>query len=202
VIRTIIFDLGGVIVPFDMARGYAALERLSGCPAAEIPKRLAATDLVRRFETGGLEPREFVAQLSSHLGVNTSYEEFCSLWSCIFLPGTLVPEVAIEALHRRHRLLLLSNTNSLHFEMISASYPVLRHFDDVILSHEVGLLKPAPEIYAAAIARAGCFPGECLFIDDLAVNVKAARSAGIDALRFESWESLQPELRSRGIYWE
>src|SRR5579885_201173 len=145
-----------------MARGYAALERLSGCPAAEIPKRLAATDLVRRFETGGIEPRPFVAELSARLGLATSYEEFCSLWTCIFVPGTLVPEPVIEALHRNHRLLLLSNTNSLHFEMIAASYPVLRHFDDFILSYEVGLLKPAPELYAAAIERAGCPAGECL----------------------------------------
>src|SRR5579884_2578407 len=178
-----------------MARGYAALERLSGCPAAEIPKRLAATDLVRRFETGGLEPREFVAQLSSHLGVNTSYEEFCSLWSCIFLPGTLVPEVATEALHRRHRMLLLSNTNALHFEMISASYPVLRHFDDLILSHEVRLLKPSPDLYQKAVQRAGCDARECVFIDDLAVNVEGARAVGIDAIQFTSWESLAPELR-------
>jgi putative hydrolase of the HAD superfamily len=199
VTRAIIFDLGGVIVPFDMARGYAAMERLCGCPAAEIPKRLAATDLVHRFETGRIPARDFVAQLSAYLGFRTTYDDFRTLWSCIFLPGTLVPEAEIEALRRNYRLLLLSNTNSLHFDMISASYPVLRHFDDLILSHEVGLLKPAPEIYAAAVERAGCAPGECLFIDDLTVNVDAARRAGMDAIRFENWDSLAAELRARGI---
>jgi FMN phosphatase YigB (HAD superfamily) len=202
VIRTLIFDLGGVLVPFDMSRGYAALERTCGCPAAEIPKRLGATDLVHRFETGRIGPRDFVAQISAQLGMRISYEEFCSLWSCIFLPHTLIPEHVIEGLHRGRRLLLLSNTNALHFDMIAATYPLLRHFDGFVLSHEVGLVKPAPEIYAAAVERARCAAHECLFIDDLQPNVEAARAAGLDAVRFENWEALQPELRARDISWE
>jgi|SRR5579884_2008385 len=200
--EAILFDLGGVIVPFDMTRGYAALERICNIPAAEIPRRILASDLVRRFETGAIEPREFVAQLSASLGLNASYEEFCRLWSCIFLPHELIPERAIATLAARHRLVLLSNTNALHFEMVAASYPALRHFHERALSYEVGWQKPAPEIYRAAIARAGCAPERCLFIDDLAVNVEAARREGLDAVQFLDWEALQPELAARGVVWE
>src|SRR5437764_7819897 len=173
-----------------MARGYAELERLSGCPAAEVPKRLGATDLVRRFETGRIEPRDFVAQMSCHLGLRTTYEEFCDMWSCIFPPYTLVPDEALAALHRHYRLLLLSNTNALHFDMIAASYPVLRHFDDYILSYRVGALKPDPVLYAHAVARAACPAQECLFIDDTRANVEGAKSAGLEAVQFENWDVL------------
>ena len=43
--KAILFDLGRVLVHFDFGRGYQALEKLGGCPAAEIPKRLAPTGL-------------------------------------------------------------------------------------------------------------------------------------------------------------
>ncbi len=201
-IRTIIFDLGGVLVPLDTARGYAALERLSGHPAEEIRNRLASTDLVRRLETGTIEPREFVRQISAHLGVQASYEQFCELWSCIFLPHELIPDAVVEWLRRHYRLLLLSNTNALHFDAIVASYPVLRHFDEMVLSHRVGALKPAPEIYRHAISSAGCSAAECLFIDDLPTNVAGAIAQGMEAVQFETWEKLAVDLRARGIRWD
>ena len=48
-IKTVIFDLGKVIIPFDFTRGYRGLEQVCGIPAAEIPLRIGATDLVHRF---------------------------------------------------------------------------------------------------------------------------------------------------------
>ena len=180
VIRAILFDLGNTIVPFDFQRGYARMERLCPWPAAEIPKRLARTDLVQRFETGAVEPEEFVRRLCAELDLRMTYAEFCELWSSIFLPDTLIPESLLGSLAQRYRLLLVSNTNAIHFEMLYASYPLLRHFHDRVLSHEVGALKPSPRIYREAVARAGCAPGECFFVDDLAVCVEGARSEGME----------------------
>src|ERR1039458_3643176 len=59
-IKAVIFDLGRVIVPFDYNRGYVRLAPLCGIPAAEVPGRIAPTGLVERFESGGIEPRDFV----------------------------------------------------------------------------------------------------------------------------------------------
>jgi hypothetical protein len=100
VIKTVIFDLGKVLIPFDFSRGYRAMEKFCDYPAAEIPKRIAATDLVHRFETGLVEPRDFVEQLSRMLDLRVTYEQFCEIWSSIFLPDTLVPE-SLLAGHRR-----------------------------------------------------------------------------------------------------
>ena len=85
-IKTVIFDLGKVLIPFDFARGYRAMEKFCDYPAAEIPKRIAGTDLVYRFETGLVEPRDFVEQLSRVLDLRVTYEQFCEIWSSIFLP--------------------------------------------------------------------------------------------------------------------
>jgi putative hydrolase of the HAD superfamily len=203
VIRAVIFDLGKVIVPFDLQRGYAALKPHCGVPIEEIPKRIGATDLVARFERGQVSPSDFVAQLSAILGLNgVDYGKFCDLWSSIFLPDPLVPENLLEGLRRRYRLLLLSNTNAIHWEMIRRTYPLLRHFHDCVLSFEAGALKPDCRIYEAAVARSGCRPEEIFFTDDIPLYVEAARQAGIDAVVFRSVPELENELRARGVEWE
>ncbi|MEK7406367.1 MAG: HAD family phosphatase [Acidobacteriota bacterium] len=200
-IKTILFDLGQVIIPFDVRRAYAALASHCPHPPDQIRARVASTDMVRRFEEGHLSPEDFVAQFSRLLELHVSYARFCELWSSIFLPETLVPESLVEALGRRYRMLVLSNTNAIHFEMVRENYPLLRHFDDYILSYRVGALKPAPQIYQEAIRRAGCEPQECFFTDDIPQYVEAAREQGIDAVRFESAVQLEEELRRRGIEW-
>jgi FMN phosphatase YigB (HAD superfamily) len=201
VIKTVIFDLGKVLIPFDFSRGYQGMEKLCGYPAAEIRKRIAATDLVHRFETGLVEPKDFVEQLSGLLELRASYEQFCEIWSSIFLPDPLIPDSMLAGLRQRYRMLVLSNTNAIHFEMVRENYPLLRYFDDLILSYEVKAMKPAPAIYQAAIARAGCRPSECFYTDDIPAYAEAAREHGIDAVQFESREQLERDLQARGIRW-
>jgi glucose-1-phosphatase len=199
VIKTVLLDLGNVVIPFDFKLAYARLADHCGCPAEEIPARIRATGLVAPFERGEIAAEPFVREFSAALRLNLPYQEFCDWWSCVFLPDTLVPEALVEDLARRHRLLALSNTNPIHFEMIQRAYPLLRHFDDFVLSYQVGAAKPEAKIYREAIARAECRPEECFFVDDLAANVEAAQEHGMDAIQFHSAEQLDQELRSRGL---
>jgi FMN phosphatase YigB (HAD superfamily) len=201
VYKAIIFDLGRVLVNFDFQRGYRALEGLCPYPAAEIPKRLAGSGLVEQFESGLIEPRDFVAQMSAALDLTIEYQSFCEIWSSIFTE-TLVPEEMLEGLAKRYRLVLLSNTNVIHFEGLRVSHPMLRHFHDLVLSYEVKAMKPQPEIFEAAIARAGCRAEECFYTDDIAKFIAAARRLGIDAVQFQSVAQIERELAERGIVWK
>jgi putative hydrolase of the HAD superfamily len=200
-IRTIIFDLGKVIIPFDFKRGYQRMAPYCGYSPAEIPERLRPHDLVTRFESGLIEPRDFVRELSALLELKCTYEEFCEIWTSIFLPDTLIPESLLESLHRRYRLVLLSNTNAIHFEMVERNYGLLKHFDEFVLSHRVGALKPSPKIFEAAIGAAQCAPAECFFTDDIPEYVAGAKRHGIDAVQFESAGQIEQELRNRGVEW-
>jgi glucose-1-phosphatase len=201
VIKAVIFDLGGVIVPFDFKRAYSRMEGLCPYPAAEIPQRLRSSDLVMRFETGLIGPEDFIREISATLELRTTHDEFRDIFNCIFQRETLVQEPLLERIRARHRLLLLSNTNPIHFEMIDASYPILRHFHDRVLSYQVGAHKPSPRIYQEAIARAGCRPEECFFTDDVASYVEAARQQGIDAVQFQSAAQIEEELANRLEDW-
>ncbi len=198
-IKTILFDLGNVVIPFDFKRAYARMAEHSGCKAEEIQARIRATGLVAPFEKGEIAPEPFVRELSAAMGLDVTYGDFCEWWSSIFLPETLVPESLLEDLASRYRLLALSNTNPIHWTMVKKAYPILRHFHDYVLSYEVGSSKPEAKIYHEAIARAQCSPEACFFTDDLAVNIEAARKHGMDAVQFLSAEQLDRELRARGL---
>lgn len=201
-LKAILFDLGRVIVPFDFARGYQALAALCPVPASDIPACLRATGLVPRFEAGLIEAPDFVAQVAAALGSDLDFEQFNASWNAIFFEETYIPAAMLEGLRRRYRTVLLSNTNSLHFDQLREKLPHLRHFDRFVLSYQVKALKPSPLIYAAAVEAAGCRPEECFFTDDIEINVEAARQFGIDAVRFESLDQIQRELTARGVSWE
>jgi len=199
--KAVILDLGKTLIHFDFAPGYKALERACPYAAAEIPRRIAPTGLPERFETGLIGSRDFYREFRRALDLNLDYESFVRVWSGIF-DDVLIPESMLEGLAARYRLLLLSNTNPLHFEGIRQRYPVLRHFHDTILSYEVHAMKPRAEIYLAAIERAGCLPGECFYTDDIPAYVEGARAVGMDAVQFEDAAQLAREMKARGIAWE
>ena len=106
---------------------------------------------------------------------------------------TINPETVaiIRALKEKgRRLLILSNMNVEGRERMYGSARILDGedwlslFDDVLLSCDLGLIKPEPEIYLACIARSGAEPGECLFIDDVLANIEGARACGMMAVHF------------------
>jgi putative hydrolase of the HAD superfamily len=200
-IKTIILDLGNVIVPFDFARAYAAMALECPYSVSEIRRRIGSTDLVLRFESGQIETMDFVRELSEMLEFQAGFERFREIWICIFHKEALIPESFLMALKKEYRLVLLSNTNALHFEMLRETYSHFQHFDAYVLSHEVQSMKPSPKIYKEAIFKAECAAGECFFTDDIAAYVEAAKAEGIDAVQFLSFEQLKRELQTRGVRW-
>lgn len=199
--KALIFDLGKVLIPFDFQRGYRALEQFCPHPAAEIRRRIIASGLVPPFETGLIEPRDFVARLTEALDLTMDYSGFCRAWGSIFY-GQLIPDRVLESLAARYRLVLLSNTNAIHFEMVRETYPLLRYFHELVLSYEVRSMKPDSRIYHAAIERAGCKAEECFYTDDITENVAAGLREGMDSVQFETPEKLEREMSERGIRWE
>jgi len=198
-VKAVIFDLGRVIVPFDFDLGYRELHRLTGLDTADIRRRIGATGLVNQFETGLIEPEPFVAGIARALGITMSVEQFSLIWNSIFLKETLIPEEMLIRLKQRYRLLLLSNTNAIHFAGLEQSYPLLRHFEEHILSFRVQTMKPAAPIYLHAAKLAGVPPSECLFIDDLPENVVGAQAVGMQALLFQGRMQLEQDFERLGV---
>jgi putative hydrolase of the HAD superfamily len=124
--------------------------------------------------------------------------EFKDMWTRIFTLNTGISELIVR-LKKHYRLLLLSNTNEMHFDYARDAFTILREFDDHVLSYEVGERKPHARIYAVALERAGCPPRRCVYIDDIEENVEAARVLGINGIVFRNTRQLQSELRALNV---
>jgi len=199
VIKTIIFDLGNVIVPFDFKRGYTGMAAITGKAPEEIRQCIADAGVVVPYESGAMESSEFVTRVCAALGKDIDHGTFSRIWSSIFLPDANFTPDFVGRLARNYRLLILSNTNDLHWNMVRSTYPVVGEFHDFVLSYKVKAMKPSPAIYQAAIQMAGCRPEECFFTDDVPDYVDGARNFGIDAVQFQSAGQIAGELRARGI---
>lgn len=198
-IKAIYLDLGKVIIDYDQTIPLESLKKLSDLPLNEIKQILVEKDdTMLRFDRGELSRIDFYKTMCRHLGLDISRDEFEKLWNSLFLPDPLMSEKLLLKLKRRYRLLMLSNTNEIHFEFIWENFKIVHHIEDRLLSFELGCLKPNASIYRKAIDRAGVLPGEILFFDDKPENVEAARKAGIQAIRFESEVQLKLAMSEIG----
>ena len=198
-IKTFIFDLGKVIVPFELDNEMKILEAVCDFPHLEIKEKIFASNEVLLFEKGKISPEEFFDFLKNLLNLRMNFEEFVQAWNSIFSLEPILSENLIERLSKKYRLIILSDTNKLHFEFIREKFPILRHFDDFVVSYEVGFLKPAPEIFQAAVEKAKCLPEECFFTDDREINIEGAKKFGINALQFISAGQFEKELIKRNL---
>ena len=187
--RAVLFDLGGLFVNVHIDRGFKALHgAFPSLSETAIREACLAPDLQGAYEKGRITTFGFHDEINRRLGRNIPFEQFRTGWQDVFTPNPPL----IRFLHRlpsQIRKIVLSNTNELHVQFISAHFDILRHFDGHVYSHETGFAKPEKEIYQKALSVADAGPDECLFVDDLEENVTAAEALGIRSHRFTGNEA-------------
>ncbi len=195
--RVIILDLGNVLVFHDNSLLFRRLGARAGLSHAETERRLAGTGWTAA-NRGLLGAEGIRREVCGSLGVDMATEEFNALWSSHFtVHEAVLPRV--EGLVGRVKLVLLSNTNVLHAAFLRPKLPVLEKFDHLVLSCEVGHVKPEPAIYQVALQRAGCAPHEAAFFDDMSDFVQAANALGIRGHLFTTAESFDEQLKALGL---
>jgi len=98
-----------------------------------------------------------------------------------------------------YRLHGLSNWSEEKFRQVRQKFAFFNLFDSILVSGEVKLAKPDPRIYQVFLQRIGQPGTDCLFIDDSAANIAAARKLGFGTILFESEDQLEQELAVRGL---
>jgi glucose-1-phosphatase len=198
-IDALVFDLGKVIIDFDPMRAIRKLEGRTPYDAPELLARMRGTDVVNRFESGELNSEEFFEEIAGLLKLEVSFEEFTSIWSDIFMEELILERIFFERLKPRYRLVLLSNTNPMHAAFLRERFPVLRVFDEQVLSHEVGAMKPSGRIYKAATTAARTVPERMFYVDDIPAYVEAASRLGWVAFPFRGRDQLFRDMQASGI---
>ncbi len=195
----IVFDLGNVLVPFDysvMIKKFNELKQGLGDKFADYYK--SNYEIHRNFERGDIPEKVFIDKMLQVLENKIDSVTFCSLFSKIFKANEDVVNL-LPQLKEKYKLVLLSNTNSIHREYGWKSYPFLKYFDKLILSYEVHSVKPEEKIYRAVEEYTKLPPGDHFFIDDILEYVDGAKNAGWDAVQFSSYEKLISDMKKRNI---
>jgi len=113
------------------------------------------------------------------------------------IPGT--PEIIEELKSRGVPLYALSNFSREKFLETRERYPSFGLFDGVVVSGEVGLVKPDPAIWRLLVERYGLDPAAVLYIDDLAENCAVAEGLGMATHQFTGAAKLRADLEERGL---
>ena len=100
---------------------------------------------------------------------------------------------------RGRRLYALTNFSHETWPIARARFEFLGQFEDVVVSGEVGMVKPDPRIYRLAIERCRLDAARTVFVDDLPVNVEAARAEGLHGVHFTTPERLRDDLVALGV---
>jgi glucose-1-phosphatase len=200
--RAIVFDLGKVLIDFDVTRACRQISSVSGVDTAKVSHFLFDLGWENRFERGEFGFPVFHEAFEKHFAIKAPIGALKNAAADIFTPVTATLRL-LEELRRIHEgktpMVLLSNTNEIHWEHIEANWNVSRHFDHLVLSFEERAMKPEARIYEKVLEKTGLAGHQCFFVDDVPANVNGALACGFDAVIFTGAAALREELAARGM---
>jgi HAD superfamily hydrolase (TIGR01509 family) len=199
----LIFDYGNVVAFFDYMRACERFGSRVGLTGEEFRERIVErgfNQLMIQFESGRIAPEEFADQVMGLSGLSLPYHEFIALWQDIFWLNEPVARLIRFLKSRGYSLLLGSNTNILHAAHFRRKFAAtLDLLDHLVLSHEVGFMKPDKGFYEACLSTAGVPAASCVFVDDVIANVEGAGELGLIGLHYRETPALIAELGRLGV---
>lgn len=199
-IKTIFFDIGGVLIDIHPERTYQYLSDSADVEVSMV-KESFPWDAHDQYERGIMNNEDWFITYKESLPQPCCLKrsEFWNAWKLLLGEEKNTVNI-LEALNKQYSIWLLSNTNPKHIQdEIEKRYLFPSLVNGAVYSFDVGVRKPEKEIYEIAMQRANANPQECLFIDDLLENIQAAKQIGIEGIHFISSEQLKQELVHLGI---
>jgi putative hydrolase of the HAD superfamily len=200
-IKAIIFDIGRVIIRIDLRKAQIGLAKGLAMTPDELWSAIEKDPRWKDWQEGRISARDWHQNLSKRLKIPLDFDQFCAVWNGILDPETILGDDIFQALAERYCMALLSNTDKIHVEHIESNYNFVKHFpkDRRIYSCTVGVSKPDPVIYREALKACKAKASEAIYIDDIEVNVEAARKLGLHGIVFASRDQFLQDLRSLAV---
>ncbi|MCW9096737.1 MAG: HAD hydrolase-like protein, partial [Ignavibacteriaceae bacterium] len=151
----IVFDLGNVLIPFDFKKALIKLDQVENGLGDRFNNFFKANyNLHREFEKGKISDQDFIKRMLTIVDHKIDESTFCKYYADIFSLNEDVISL-LPVLKKNYKLFLLSNTDSIHKKYGWEKYEFLKNFDRLILSFEVGWVKPEEKIYRAVEEASG-----------------------------------------------
>ena len=199
-IDTVVFDLGKVLLDWDPRYYYARhfggdSEALEFFVNEVVPSRW-----IVEMDAGKPAARA----ISERQRLHPRHADLIALWSAgwpLMLRGEISGTAAIirQLKTQGLKLFALTNFSTETFPIARERCPTLALFEDIVVSGEIGMIKPDPEIFRYTARHCRLEPQATLFIDDLPANVRAAQDEGWQAALFRSPELLCADLKALGL---
>ena len=196
----IIFDLGGVMVDWDPRYLYRKFFPGDAGALERFFEEVGWFDWNCKLDAGW-PVAEAIEELSAHFphragliqAYSSRYEES--------LGGQIEPNIRLlgELCQAGYPVYALSNWPYELFQRVRSRYAFLDWFDGMVISGEVGLIKPDPRIFEVTLEKVARPAGECIFVDDSQANIDAARELGFRTVLYLDPGQLQADLRAAGI---
>lgn len=193
--RALLLDFGGVLTP-SVGRQLRDFEIDHDLPRGTVFRAMADAygsggddSDIARLERGELLPTDFESRLSvtfAEHGVSIPADGLIARLFSRMTPGGRIWDATRRLRDAGVLAAVLSNSWGVD------AYPqdlLAGRFDDVVISAEVGMRKPDPAIFRLAATRLGVDVAACVFVDDLDLNVEAARSVGMTAIHHDGDEA-------------
>lgn len=200
-IRGVIFDYGMVLSGPPVAEAHAEMVRITGLSVEEFERRYWADR--HAYDEGKLSGVTFWEKFARDSGIAFTAEQLAELnRQDVRMWTTSDPAMlAWQQKLKQHgiRTAILSNMGDSVLENIEREFAWIHGFDALIWSYQLGLAKPAPEIYRHALESLGTQPAETLFLDDKQINIDAARALGMQGLQYSTIDRLRADLAANGF---
>ncbi len=203
--KNIVFDLGGVLLrwrPREVMRAAMPQRALSDAGADEIAHAIfqGFGGDWGEFDRGTVAPADLVQRIARRTGLAAADVQGV----VDVIPAELEPladtvELLAALAVKGHPLYFLSNMPAPYADHIQREHSFFKHFKDGVFSGRVGHIKPEPGIFELATRQFGAPAHECLFIDDVAHNIDAARALGWHGHHFRGAAAATLALRQLGL---
>jgi HAD superfamily hydrolase (TIGR01509 family) len=198
-IRTVVFDLGKVLVDFDYAIAARKIVGAGKISLEELAHFIIHSRLFVDYETGRLTNEGFYREIRERTGYGGSFDDFARTFGDIFTP--IEPMVQLHAALKQQGIptYIFSNTNDLAVRHIRHAFPFFSNFDGYILSYEHGVMKPDAKLYEVVERMSGRRGSEILYLDDRPENVDAGAARGWQVILQESPEKSREAMQKLGL---
>lgn len=195
-IKAIYWDIGGVLVRTVDREPRARLAEKLGLTYAQLEDAVFNAEPGRKAQLG-LLPAEMVWQsLIQRFGLPATA---LAAFQEAFFGGDVLDEALVDHIRRLHltyRTGVISNAFDNARHLLMQVWRVGDAFDDLVISAEVGVMKPDPQIYQIALRGLGVLPQEAVFLDDALPNIQGARDIGMHAIHFRHPEQALQDLHA------
>ena len=196
-IKTVIFDMGGVLVRTENSEPRATLGLRFGKTYSEMDQIVFANKSSGRASRGDISARDHMQHVMRTLDLPETDEAINNFIDEFFLGDKVDGEIVdyIDSLRPDYKTVLLSNAWDSLRKVLVEKWKIADAFDEIFISAEMGVAKPDLKIYEMVIEKLGIAPEECVFVDDFIQNIEAARKFGIYGIHFQDKDVAMAELR-------